>query len=207
MSVVNVETKPDICRKCAPKPQPLLTGTVSYAPGQQNSTAQDILIREYLVTFPRSVAAFESFELFTNYIEGLVIEEEMRFQYAKNLAFLDATQEESVIGHDAPTLERIHRTLMRWSITGRDDRDAYAVFVFRVELLVFFLDGLNLGYPYHEFLQRPRVVGLHDVLHFMGMKHCQPRGLHDRFRLIAGEYDVKVECDAQGFVSFVVLEF
>ena len=85
---------------------------------------------------------------------------------------------------------------MRRSIAGCDDRDAYAVFVFRIELFVLLLDRLDFGYPHHEFLQRPRVMGLHNVLHFVRMELRQSRGLHDCFGLIAGEYAVKVECDA-----------
>ena len=58
------------------------------------------------------------------------------------------------------------------------------------------LDRLDFGYPHHELLQRPRVMGLHNVLHFMRMELRQSRGLHDCFGLITGKDAVKVERDA-----------
>ncbi|WP_141232976.1 hypothetical protein [Pseudomonas sp. Irchel 3A7] len=58
-------------KKCTPTPRPLLTEAVSCALGQQRFNTQEILIREYLATFPHSLAVCESFELFTNYIDML----------------------------------------------------------------------------------------------------------------------------------------
>src|SRR5476651_2377424 len=40
-------------------------------------------------------------------VARLVVEEDVRLQHRQHSTFLDATEEKSVIGHDAPTLQRI----------------------------------------------------------------------------------------------------
>lgn len=108
----------------------------------------------------------------------LVIKEDVGLQNSKHFALLNTTQEEGIVSHYTPAFEGVHGPLMRRCIAGGDDGDTDAVFVGGVELLVLFLYGLDSGNAHHELFQGPRVVRLHNVLDFMGMKLREPFGLH-----------------------------
>ncbi len=60
---------------------------------------------------------------------GLIIKEDMGFQYFKHLPLFDASKEEGIVRHHPPALKRVQCTLVRGRVAGGDQRNTQSIFV------------------------------------------------------------------------------
>lgn len=54
----------------------------------------------------------------------LIIEEDVRLQYAEDVVLLNAAKKEGIVWHNTPTLKCVQCTLVRGRIPSRHYRDA-----------------------------------------------------------------------------------
>ena len=139
---------------------------------------------------------------------ALIIKEHMRLQDGQYSGLLHATQEERLIGRNAPTLQRGDNPLMSGGISCSDDRNPNYFFVFRIFLALFLLQLLHEGKLFEQIRKGPRSMRNGLPLGFVRLKcHQIMVFLIHGLRFIVGNDAVKVEGHAQFIIQLVVVNF
>lgn len=103
-------------------------------------------------------------------VTRLVVKEDVWLENLQDTLLFDATEEERVIWHDAPTLESVQRPLVRGRVSRGDQRNTQAILVRVIGLPLSLFRRLNMSNANKELLKWSGTMRLHHVLNFVLMK-------------------------------------